>query len=72
MATWMDHDRRKRWGPGIRDSGFLCRSLRDLASNVQTNLVISDCIQQRTLGVLMTLELGVSLPLFLNQDVLFL
>ena len=48
-------------GPGTRDSGFLCRSLRDLTTNIQTSLMISDCIQHRTLGALMTLEPGVSL-----------
>ena len=46
-------------GPGIRDGGFLCRSLRDLTTNVQTILAISDCIQQRTSGVLIN-EQGMS------------
>ena len=55
----MVRDRRKDANTcrqGIRDSGFLCRSLRDFATNVETNLVISGCIQQRALGVLMTRE----------------
>ena len=47
-------------GPGIRDGGFLCRSLRDLTTNVQTILAISDCIQQRTSGVLIKVEQGMS------------
>ena len=47
-------------GPGIRNSGLLCRSLRDLTTSVSTSLMISDSVQQRTLGVLMTLEPGVS------------
>ena len=48
------------FGPRIRDGGFLCRSQRDLTTSVQTGDVISDCLQQRTLGVSMTLEQGVS------------
>ena len=47
-------------GPGIRNSGLLCRSLRDLTTSVPTRFMIVDSVQQRTLGVLMTLEPGVS------------